>query len=170
VENIRDKVLLTRLEKDYFHNYEGYDSDYGTQVSWGYYLFHFSDDAEAISFKLRFAEYISTIEPYDKTRIPNYIQRYMKNEVREDTAFAQILAKHNKSVKAKNRVDEQKLLDDIDRIGWDGQTTLIFKKSDGEEVEDEQLFALYSAAWRKREAKNQLAHILHMHSTFIPSS
>lgn len=93
-ENVTDLVLVDEVTEDYFHYWSTrgprYDWD-GGHIHWGFHIFYFQEENEAVLFKLRFSEYIAELTPYDPERPPSHIQEaeYRKKEAEQNLATAQ---------------------------------------------------------------------------------
>jgi hypothetical protein len=170
-DSVADLVLLDEIKKDYYH-YWSTNNEYGSNIVWGYQIFHFSSDAEALMFKLRFHEHISEILPYDPEKEPNFIQAVRKRLVREKEWHEKVEAEYRDSTKKKDRVPLETLFTTYDEKlqKWNGETDLVFTDNNGEEEIRPDLQRRYRAIYKLREAEHDLAHILDMHSTFVPKT
>jgi hypothetical protein len=170
-ESVGDMVILDRIKKDYYHYWDS-KHDHGYNVNWGYHLFYFSSDAEAIIFKLKFCEHISEILPYDPDKKPNYVQSAEKRLINDKEWFEKVEEEYKEKTKKKDRVPLDTLFATYvqNLQQWDGQQDLIFKDDDGNEVENPALQRRYRAIYNLRRAEEHLASILDTHSTFVPKT
>jgi hypothetical protein len=163
-------IILDRLKKDYYH-YWSSSHEYGSNINWGYHIFYFGSDAEALMFKLRFCDYISEILPYDPERPPNYIQAAHKQLERAHAWMATSEKQYEEATKKKDRISINELFADYEEKlqEWDGETELNFVEDD-KEVKRPDLQRRYSAIRQLRSAEKNLVNILDVHSTFVPKS
>jgi hypothetical protein len=163
-------VILDRITKDYYH-YWSDSHEYGSNLNWGYHIFYFETDADALLFKLKFGEHISEILPYDPEKEPNYIQRHRKQLAKAKEWLTTVEDQYEKETKKKDRVPLDELFANYEAhlTRWNGSDDLTFTE-DGKEVQRPDLQRRYRAIRDLRNAEEDLAEILNIHSTFVPKT
>lgn len=168
-DTVTDMVVLDVIRKDY-QSYWSETQSHTERVDWGYHVFYFKVEADAVQFKLAFSEYISDILPYDPKRPITYIQ----------SAEKELAVAKERLEKLESTADSlQPDFMTIEAIAaqleghlkrWDGQVQLFFDTPEGQVEMPKELFQRFKAVRALKRAELDFAQITDIHSTFKPKS
>lgn len=179
---LADNVLINVTQKDYLHYYGTHKSKYDWDhynVSWGFHEFWFQNEADMILFKIKFAELISEITPYNPECLPGELQEadYYKKEAEErlkkyiddlDDAEVQYIDNKKEVIKKKKRKFDKEVIDRlVKEIDDDDiEPELVLVDGDGKDFICKSLN--YSLIWTKRlkSAEVQMERAKKRHNKF----
>jgi hypothetical protein len=171
--NCSDIVVIELLQKEYqsYYSWGSQRHSDHQNISWGYHVFHFELEAEAVMFKLTFSEHTSEVLPYDPENVPCIIQSAIKDL---KIATDKLEAATKKVVEEKGEkawtLEQATALYKNELRNWNGEGKLKFLSDEHEYEEDPIELERLKAIREFEQAKSHHDSIIDIHSTFTPKS